>query len=394
MHARRVAPVLAAGLLLAAGCGVTSRKPLTVAEAPPAGCSTAIAAAQPLSVRTAVERVAAPPFGIAVTPDGRWSFVDLLSDRVAVFSDAAFTPRLVRTIKVPEQAVGSSLTRDGRYLLVADGDGGTTVVSVQKAETGARHPVLGTLTPPTNPIGGQGAIEVTPSPDGRYAFVSIEYGGGVAVYDLAAALAHHFRGSHYLGLIPLGQAVVGTAISPNGRWMYATSELARGAGPDGSLSVINLSKAERHPGKSVVATVLAHCSPVRVAVSANGAVVWVTARESDQLLGFSAGALRRDPSHALIAAVGVGEAPVGLAIVDGGRDVVVADSNRFDVSGAEPSLMVVNTSAALAQRPAVVGTIPTGNFPREMALEPNHKTLLVGDFGSEEIQAVSVVGLP
>jgi len=122
--------------------------------------------------------------------------------------------------------------------------------------------------------------------------------------------------------------------------------------------------------------------------------VWVTARESDQLLGFSAGALRRDPSHALIAAVGVGEAPVGLAIVDGGRDVVVADSNRFDVSGAEPSLMVVNTSAALAQRPAVVGTIPTGNFPREMALEPNHKTLLVGDFGSEEIQAVSVVGLP
>ena len=394
MRARRVAPVLAAGLVLAAGCGNSSPAARLSVPAPAPGCSTAVAAAQPLSVVTALDRVAAPPFGIAVTPHGRWSFVDLLSAHVAVFSDAAFTPRLVHTIKVPQQAVGNSLTRDGRYLLVADGDGGATVVSVQRAETGARHAVLGTLMPPANTNVGEGAIEVTSSPDRSYAFVSVEYGGGVAVYDLRAALADHFRRSSYVGLIRLGQAVVGTAISPNGRWMYATSELARGARPEGSLSVISLSKAEHDPGHSVVATVLAHCSPVRVAVSANGALVWVTARESDQLLAFSARALLRDPSRALIATVGVGEAPVGLAIVDGGRNLVVADSNRFDAPGAQPGLMVVDTSAALAHRPAVVGTIATGNFPREMALEPNHRTLLVGDFGSAQFEAVSVAGLP
>lgn len=131
-----------------------------------------------------------------------------------------------------------------------------------------------------------------------------------------------------------------------------------------------------------------------MAVSADGSVVWVTARESDEPLAFSASGLLRDPSHALLAAVRVGEAPVGLAIVDGGRDVVTADSNRFDARGARSGLTVVDTSAALAHRPAVVGTIATGAFPREMALEPDGSTLLVGDFESDQLEAVSVAGLP
>jgi len=160
-----------------------------------------------------------------VTPDGRWSFLDLVSGQVAVFSDAGFAPRLVRTINLSgSDAVGSSLTRDGRYLLVTDGDRGATVISVRRAEMGGGNAVLGTLAPPAGVNVGMGSIEVTSSPDGHYAFVSIEYGGGVAVYDLRAALADHFRQSGYLGLVRLGQAVVGMAVSPDGRWLYATSE--------------------------------------------------------------------------------------------------------------------------------------------------------------------------
>jgi hypothetical protein len=46
----------------------------------------------------------AHPFGVATTPDGRWSFVDELGgsgSTVAVFSDRAFAPRLMRTIALP-----------------------------------------------------------------------------------------------------------------------------------------------------------------------------------------------------------------------------------------------------------------------------------------------------
>lgn len=366
-----------------------------VSRLPARGCSTAVASASRVRASTAFLRLSHPPFGVAVTPDGRWSFVDELPGYVAVFSDTGRQPRLVRTISLPYNALGNSLTSDGRYLLVADAGDGATVVSVARAEAGLPHAVLGTLSAAPGSAGGSGgAIEATSSLDGRYAFVSIEYGSGVAVYDLRAALADHFRRSTYVGSVPLGQAVVGLAVSPDDRWLYATSELAGNSQVEGSLSVISLAKAERRPAGSVVATALAHCGSVRVVVSPDGDTVWVTARESDQLLGFSAAKLRSDPAHALLAAVRVGEAPVGLALVDGGREIVVADSNRFGAPGARAELTLVSTSSALAHRPAVLGTLPAGGFPREMALEPDGRTLLVGNFASQELEVVDVEQFP
>jgi DNA-binding beta-propeller fold protein YncE len=359
------------------------------------GCSTAVASASVLAgARTAFVGVSGPPFGVAATRDGRWSFVDEFPGRVELFSDADFAPQAVRSIDVPQEAAGSSLTRDGRYLLVADGSDGATVVSVAGAEAGAHNAVLGTLRNPGGAGSSGGAIEVTSSPDGRYAFVSVEYGDAVAVYELHAALASGFRSSGYVGSIPLGQGVVGEAVSPDGRWLYVTSEIAAGSGatdnPQGTLSVISLAKAERDPAQSVVATVKAHCQPVRVVTSSDGRTVWVTARASDQLLAFSASKLISDPSRALLAAVRVGEAPVGLALVDHDQRVVVADSDRFDAAGAVSDLTVVSAPAALAGRSSILGTIPAGGFPREMALEPNGDTLLVGNFNSQQLEAVAV----
>jgi len=120
----------------------------------------------------------------------------------------------------------------------------------------------------------------------------------------------------------------------------------------------------------------------------------VTARASDMLLGFSASRLRGDPAHSLIARVAVGEAPVGLALVDGGQRVVVADSNRFGQPGARSSLAVVNVPAALAHRPALAGYLPAGGFPRQMALEPGGRVLLVTDFASQQLETVNVTNLP
>jgi DNA-binding beta-propeller fold protein YncE len=361
-------------------------------------CSAAVSHAPALrAARTAFVRLSGPPFGVAVTRDGRWSFVDS-SGGVQVLSDTGFVPRAVRTIAVPGASgsgpEGNALTRDGRYLLAADGGNGATVLSVARAESGAKHAVLGTLTQPRHARGGGGgAIEVTTSPDGEYAFVSVESGDRVAVYDLRAALADGFHRSSYVGSVPLGQQVVGMSVSPNGRLLYVTSELAAGlptSASGGTLSVISVAKAERDPARAVLATIAAGCSPVRVIVSADGRVVWVTARESNELLAFSAGKLLDDPAHALLASVPVGSLPVGLALVADGRQVVVADSNRFQTSAAHPSLTVVSVAAALANRPAILGTIRTGRFPREMALEPNGDTLLVSNAASEQLEAVAV----
>jgi hypothetical protein len=67
-------------------------------------------------------------------------------------------------------------------------------------------------------------------------------------------------------------------VSPNGRWLYATSEIAAGRlvsgggrlDGQGTLEVISIGRAETDPGHSVVATVYAGCQPVRVITSADG----------------------------------------------------------------------------------------------------------------------------
>lgn len=318
-----------------------------------------------------------------------------------MFADSgSAAPKLVRSIPAAEP-LGVTLTHNGRYLLAASGSG-AVVISVQQAEEDVLHKVLGTLRSggPGHGATAGGAIEVATSPDDRFAFVSLEDSSEIAVFNLQQALASGFRTSGFVGDIPTGIAPVGLAVAPDGRWLYATSEVARpakggslGRG-QGTLSVIDLSKAETDPGHSVVAVVAAGCSPVRVITSADGSEVWVTARESDALLAFSAARLLNDPAHALIARVGVGEAPVGLALADGGQRIVVADSNRFGQRGASSNLAVVNVAAALAGKPALAGYLPAGGFPRQMALEPNGRILLVTDFTSRQLETVDVANLP
>ncbi len=355
------------------------------------------------------------PFGVAVTASGRWSFVSLLPNggrgAIGVFDDTGSGgPRLVRQIPVGGQPLGVALTRDGRYLLAANGSG-ATVVSVQAAEQGSPDAVLGTLTSGGAGSAGRpagGAIEVAASPDGRFAFVSLEGSGQIAVFDLQRALASHFRTAGFVGDVPTGVAPVGLAVSPNGDWLYSTSEAASmralrravrsrasvAEGGQGTLAVISMHKAETDPAHATVSTVIAGCSPVRVITSTSGGTVWVTARGSNMLLGFSASRLRGDPAHSLIARVEVGEAPVGLALVDGGQRVVVADSDRFGLQGAKSSLAVVNVAAALAHQPALAGYLPAGGFPRQMALEPDGRVLLVTDFQSRQLETVDAANLP
>jgi DNA-binding beta-propeller fold protein YncE len=266
------------------------------------------------------------------------------------------------------------------------------VISVTRAEQGTAGAVLGTLSTPGPGARDDSAIEVAVSPDGRFAFVTLEYADKAVVFNLGEALRAGFSTPGYVGSIPLGQAAVGMAVSPDGRWLYATSEVGYSP-PSGTLTVIDLRRAESDPASSVAATVDAGCEPVRVITSANGSEVWVTARASDDLLCFSAARLISDPAHALVAIVRVGEAPVGLAAVRGGSLIVVADSNRFAAGGAAADLDVVNVAAALSGDRAVAGRIPSGAFPREMALLPDG-TLLVSNYGSGQLEAVDVASIP
>jgi hypothetical protein len=337
------------------------------------------------------------PFGVVSTKDGRWSFVSQGGGEVAVVSDRGPLPRVVREISLPsiDANPGSlALTHDGRYLLVADGSG-AVVISAARAERGELDAVVGQLAAAALRYqADDSAIEVSISPDDRFAFVSLEYASRIAVFDFQRALGHRFHISGFVGTIRLGFAVVGTAFSPDGRWLYATSELGSASGREGGkVSVIDVHEAETRPGRSVVASAPAGCDPVRVAVSPGGSIVWVTARESSSLLAFSAARLRADPRHALLARVRVGPAPVGLAVVRGGKRIVVLDSNRFSLTQAG-ELSVVDTTAALAHRQAVIGVISVGAFPREATFVPQRNWVLVTNFASNQLDVIPVGRIP
>jgi len=389
VRCRPAAAALAAALAL--GCGA-DRGPAPVASRLVGGasCTAAVAPAPEIAgVPMGMLPLAGHPFGVGASGDGRWLFA-ALDASVAVLAVDGGAPRVVGQVSVPGHPSGLAVTHDGAMVLVAS-DRGAVVVDARRAEAGDPGAVLGALESPA----GDGAVEVAVSADDRFAFVTLEKTGGLAVFDLARARAGALGTAAFVAGVPLGQAPAGVALSPDGRWLYATSESPAPGGAGGSqgtLSVVDLRVAESGAAGAVVATVAAGCSPVRAAVAADGATVWVTARGGNALLAFSAAALTGDPVRALLATVPVGSEPVGLVIAPGGR-VVVADSNR-SADGQIGDLTVVDAAAALAGRPALLGRLGAGSFPRDLAVVPADGVLAVGNYASSQLGTVGLAGLP
>jgi DNA-binding beta-propeller fold protein YncE len=338
------------------------------------------------------------PFGVAIAPKSNYAFVASATGSIIQYVVSSLDLRAVRTdtfgTPQPHEApidgvspLGLALSPNGKYLIAA-AQSGALVLNVKRLEkqgTSSSSWTVGTFSSP-----GSGAIETTLSPDGYYVFVSLEDSNELAVFDLRRALKGGFGPSDLVGMVPLGEAPVGMAVSPDGRYLYVTSEESNATQPEGTLTTIDLKTAEHTPSHSILSTVTAGCSPVRVV--ANKGSVFVTARESDALLEFSAQALVSHPSTALRYSVQVGEAPVDLALVNHSHLLVIADSDRFGAVGRQPNLAVVTVPAYA--RPVLDGYVGSGEFPRDMALSPDGKILLVSNFLSNQLEAVKVSTLP
>lgn len=177
--------------------------------------------------------------------------------------------------------------------------------------------------------------------------------------------------------------------------------MASNSTTQGTLSVVDVETLKTDPSKALISKVAAGCGPVRLLVSRDDQVVWVTARGSTALLAFDASKLISNQRAALLASVQVGTSPVGLRFAGANeRRILTANSNRFAslntslYGTATTELSVVDVDAAIRGEQANLGQIPTGLFPRELAISPNGKTILVSDYGSLMIQAIDVSTLP
>ncbi|MEP7024138.1 MAG: hypothetical protein ABJB47_10115, partial [Actinomycetota bacterium] len=328
------------------------------------------------------------PFAVQVAPDGQHVFVTRRNTLSVLEITGALAPRLTHQVAMPGASKGDAITKDGKYLIVATGGGGK-VYSVADAINGTATSV-GTLSTPA----GRGAVQVALSPEGNFAFISLQSSGGVAVFNLKKAFASNFASDSLVGIIPTGSEPVGVTPSPDGNTLYVTSiqKVSSPQPSQGELSIVDLHKAETDPATSVLHTTPAGCSPVRAITSADGSEVWVTARESDALLGFSAEDLRTNPGHALNARVDIGAGPIGVTYAAHMTRLVVAASDLNHNLGGKPSLSIVDPAKAIAGKPAFVGQINTGGLPRQFTVEGN--TLLVTNYGAGQLLALNIPDLP
>jgi serine/threonine-protein kinase len=356
------------------------------------GCRSTVAKTSSLStVRTQSVSVGAHPFGVNTTADGKFTFVTRLGAIVVLSSGSGLAPAVEHVISVPGLQKAATLTHNGKYLVAAL-NSGAVVVDTAAAEEGSSHAIVGTLTSSF----GTGAVEVGISPDDRFVFVTLQESAAMAVFNLQTALTHGFGSSAVVGKVSLGQQPVGLTFSPDAKLMYVTSMTkakTQGAG-EGTVSVIDTALAETNPAKAVKASADAGCDPVRTIT--DGTTVWVTSRESNALLGFSASRLLSDPDHALEAQVDVGSAPIGETFARSGSQtrILIANSNQSGPSGVAPTVAVVDPAKALRRQQALLGYISTGQLPRQFTIQPDGKTALVTNDLAGQLQAIDLTTLP
>ncbi|MGH3124356.1 MAG: YncE family protein, partial [Streptosporangiaceae bacterium] len=368
--------------------GAKTTGPAQVLSLKPPGCTTQTAKGTQLKhVGSHMVATGGNPFDVETVPG--FAFVSGAGNGLAVMNTSKPVPSVMWSSPL-HHAQGEALTPNGRYLAVTGGSG-ITVFRVSSLEQTAGSPPAGSLGSP----GQKHAEDVAITPDGQYAFVTYQDSAHVGVFNLQRALSSGFGSSALVGLIPVGPQPIGIAMAPDGKHAYVASGQDHAPTPGaGVLSVIDVPRAEKHPGSAVVVkTIPAGCQTNRLAFSPNGQDLWVTAVGSNALLGFSAAKLLSDPAHALIARVAVGQSPLGLAVISNGNRIVVADSNRNGGPGAQANLAVVDTAKALAGRPALLGYLRSGLQPRQFAVS-HGTTLLVTNTKSSQLQTVDLSRLP
>ncbi|MGH3404502.1 MAG: YncE family protein, partial [Streptosporangiaceae bacterium] len=372
-----------------------------------ASCTSSAPSTKTIDLKSDNVQTGPSPFAVRESADGKYSFVSVKDGIEVRLNQPGRAPKILRTISVPGANKGLAITSNGQYLLSANGQG-AVVINAANAESGASPMLLGTMAAPSLSKKGNNAVGVQVTADNNFAFVTMQNTTKMAVFNLTKAISSGFQKGYFVGLVPLHVQPVGiSSPSKSSPWIYVTSFERNDTGhrpSAGTLSVISWQKAETQPGKSVKTTVNAGCSPARVVLTGNGADVWVTARDSNSLLAFSAAKLVTDPGHALLADIPVGPGPIGLSPAEGGKKLIVADSNyatsNNGKTGTDGQLAIVDTADVLNHKPIVIQLVEAMGQPRQVTQAPGDVLLVTEQNPRDaphelgQLQQVNIAKLP
>ncbi len=257
------------------------------------------------------------PHGLVMAPDGSAVYASSDGDTTVSVIDTA-QDVVTASIPVGPSPHGLAMTPDGRTVLAAV-FGASQVVSIDTAT----RTVVGSAAVP-NPH------NIAISPDGRTAYVAAQGKGAIVVLDVATL--------RQTGVVPLDKIPRALSVSPDGKDLYFTL-----AGSDAVqvLDTATSSIVERVPVGASPHLPLADAREVLVVSQGPGTLSLI------------------DPATGRVSGiVKVGTLPHWIASARGGRDAWVTDEGSNDVSVVDLDTMTV------------VATIPVGNAPRKIVVQP------------------------
>jgi autotransporter-associated beta strand protein/YVTN family beta-propeller protein len=292
------------------------------------------------------------PIGVAVSPDGRYTYVTNNDNSTLSIIDTV-THVVVGSTNVGTGPIGVAVTPNGKYVYVTspgpimnnNGFVGNTV-SVINAATNA---LVGSITVGTGPIG------IALTPDGKFAYVGNNGSDVVSVINTAA---NTVVSSIAIPPVSLGSTnqPIGVALTPDGRYAYVANNGSN------SVSVINTAT-----NKLVLSIPLptGSTSPAGVAITPNGQYVYVANMNNQNGSTTGTVSVIQTSTNTVLAPIPVGNSPIGVAITPDGKFVYVANSN-LNNGGNGPSVGVVSVISTTTN--TVVASIPVGTNPFSFGL--------------------------
>ena len=240
------------------------------ASAQPSGCNAP--AASPSVTITLPSR----PFAVRPSADGCQVFVSLMGDNsaknpgIAILKRAEGRIELLRVVPLKSPPTGLALTHDGKLLIATSGDG-PVFLDVERMASGQPNPVLGSFSDGAN----SQSIYANISPGDKLLFVSEERAHSITVIDLPRARSNGYKADAIIGKIPVANAPIALTFSPDGKWLYTTSQVAlpdwhwpkackpegrdpsaaQITNPEGAVIVVDVARAATDPAQAVAARV-------------------------------------------------------------------------------------------------------------------------------------------
>jgi len=304
-------------------------------------------------------------------------------------------------LNVPTEPVGIVLAADESVAAVA---GGSRIyfVDVGKLLAGQTDAILGVAEYDK----GAGTVSLALSRDERVLFTSDEQAGTVTLIDFAAARRSRFATAPVLGRIPVDWAPTVLKMTVDGKHLLLPVEAVRrqfkppilcaghpggeAVNPVGAILSIEVAQASALPEHSTPTRSYAGCSPVRMELSRDGRTAFVTNREENLLRVMDVGKIVHNEPDAVVGTVPVGPAPIGVALVDHDRLALVSNSNRWATEQTPQTVAVVDVAGDRRRKPVILGKIPVGIFPRDLAVSRDGRTIIVSNFGSNTLTLLDV----